>query len=169
MKEYKSLPKFLLRYTILKINKLHVRLHRIISADGTPYLHNHPFNYISIILKGGYTEQLLVNDQVKEIHHTKGSFIFRHHQTYHRIKSVDEGCKTLFITWKTNKKWRLKSHQTIEVPSGYTKPVDGIHKRTIKGKEVWSKADKGIWYIGRQTKEEAQKEEKFSIYQLNEN
>ncbi len=168
LKQYRSLPKYLLRFTILKISRLHVRFHHILSSDGTPYVHTHPFNYISIILKGSYVEQLEVDGKIKEINHTRGSIIVRHHNQYHRIKSTP-GAITLFITWKVKKKWDLKPHSEVEIPSEYTKPSDGIHQRLINNKLVWSKALNGVWYIGSEDKEKALLSEKYSIYQTYEN
>lgn len=63
-KKYSSISGYLERFTLFKIGKLHVRVHHILSADGTIYCHNHPFHYISIILKGGYVEQIIEGDRL---------------------------------------------------------------------------------------------------------
>lgn len=60
-KPYSNIKDFLLRFTLIKIGGLHIRLHKIIDKDKTALYHNHPFNYISIILKGGYNETILIN------------------------------------------------------------------------------------------------------------
>lgn len=50
---------FLERYTILKIGLLHIRIHYIKDIDRSVFYHNHLFHYISIILKGGYSDEVI--------------------------------------------------------------------------------------------------------------
>lgn len=41
-------------------------LHRFLSADGDRHLHSHPFEFDSIILHGGYTEEFIDSEGVKK-------------------------------------------------------------------------------------------------------
>lgn len=162
LKEYNSIPGFLLRYTILKFSKLHIRIHKILTPDKTHFLHNHPFNYISIIIKGSYVEQLLVNDELKTIKHNTGSIIIRKYNQYHRITEVDN-CQTLFFAWKKNINWNLKLNS--EITDLIERPKDGMYQRTIKGRTVWSKVLNGIYYIGNEDLNIAKNETRCSIHQ----
>lgn len=164
LKEYNSLPGFLLRYTILHFKKLHIRIHHILSEDKTPFLHNHPFNFISIILKGYYIEQLLVGDKIKTIKHTRGSIIIRSHKQFHRISECIN-CTTLFFTWKKDIKWRLKNSDQIIKPKDWDKPKDGMYQRNIKERIVWSKCENSIWFIGNEDINIARNETRYSIHQ----
>jgi len=42
-----------------------VWIHRFLSQDTEPHLHNHGFEFITYPLRGGYTEQYMVNDEIK--------------------------------------------------------------------------------------------------------
>ena len=88
-KKYSSIPKYLERFTILKILNFHIRIHKILSEDKTPYYHNHPFSFLSIILSGGYTEEILDNDNIITKKHNRFKFILRNKKTYHKIKSIE--------------------------------------------------------------------------------
>lgn len=44
-----------------------VRVHRILRADADDEMHNHPFAFVSLILSGGYLEQIYVCEG--ELHH----------------------------------------------------------------------------------------------------
>lgn len=158
-KSYSSITNFLYRFTILKIGKLHIRLHKIIDCDKSTLYHTHPFHYISIILKGGYTERYISGNEVKEKSHSFGSIIFRKNSVFHRIETLkSNNTITLFITYG-NYGW--KAHNT----ENNTKD-DGIFQRIINNKEVWSKKKNGIWFIGNINKNIAFKETRHSIHQL---
>lgn len=142
MISYKHLKGYLERYTVLKLWRLHIRIHNIKSDDATPFLHTHPFHYISIILRGGYIEATK-DDAVKR---NRFNVIFRKASTAHRIYSVENGTKTLFITWRTNKnEWRFEeTNPPIEVSDWIDLPK-GIYIRELYGKKVYSKFDK-YWH-----------------------
>jgi hypothetical protein len=166
LKDYNSLPNFLLRTTILSYKKLHIRLHTILSEDKSPYLHNHPFYFISIILKGGYVEELLLkNGEIKHIKHKIGSIIVRTPNDYHRILSINGETKTFFITWKVKMDWRLKDHPNMNRNEFNLPKKTGIFIRNVKGKEKFCKFDK-YWYIGNDNIEAAERETRYSIHQI---
>src|SRR5574343_12593 len=70
-----SIKGYLERLELLRLGNLSVRVHWIKDIDRTPFLHTHPFSYLSIITRGGYTEELLVNGRLVERSHLAGSFI----------------------------------------------------------------------------------------------
>lgn len=103
IKPYTHIVGYLHRWTILRIGAFHARIHDILSIDQTPFLHNHPFWYISIILRGGYTEQVEAADGTLMVKtHRVGSVISRKDGTYHRIIAVQPGTKTLFFGVECN-------------------------------------------------------------------
>lgn len=80
-----------------------IRIHHILRPDADPYLHDHPWNWRAIILKGWYSEE-----------DVEGKFIERHAgstrgcaaETLHRIDMVsDGGAWTLFIMGKRRNRW----------------------------------------------------------------
>lgn len=159
LKEYKSLKGYLERYTVLQLGKLHIRLHKIKSADKTPFKHSHPFHYVSVILRGGYTEK--IDGEIKT--HTVGRIIIRRNTTMHRIQSVQPGTVTLFFTWKTpDYKWQFSEEQ-CELPE-WQHYAKGVYKRTVFGRSVFAKFDK-FWHVGHITVDAAIGEVEPSIDQ----
>ncbi|GAF74628.1 unnamed protein product [marine sediment metagenome] len=158
-KKYRSIPFFLLRFTLLEIGPLHIRTHKIIGEDVTSLLHNHPFNYISIIIRGGYTETVKSRKGLVEKRHGLFSFVSRRASTYHRIDTVLPETTTLFFAFGR------KSWNAIQ-QSGKTSEMF-IQQRIINDINVWSKNVNGIWFIGHENKRDAEKESRHSIYQTN--
>lgn len=159
LKPYSHLKDYLERWTLFKIGRLHIRFHRIKSDDATPFLHSHPFSYISIILRGKYTETL----ENKELLHKRFSIIFRSSKTFHRIKNVDPKTLTLFIAISTkNSAWELKK-ANIDV-KGWETYKPGIYIRHINGKNLYSKFDE-FWFRGSENEESAIMEIRPSIDQ----
>jgi hypothetical protein len=154
-KKYASIENYLLRYTILKIANFHIRLHTIVDHDKTTLYHNHPFNYISIILKGQYVEHIYnSNTYVKR---SFLNFAYRSNKIYHKIESINGPVVTLFITFG---KYKWNAINTLNCTES------GIHLRKIKGKIKWCKIENGIWYIGHFDKEKTIQEKRHSIYQM---
>jgi hypothetical protein len=163
LKEYNSLPNFMVRKTIFLYKRLHIRLHTILTEDKTPFLHNHPFYYVSVILKNGYTEEYLDKGMVKIKDYKIGSIIYRTPKDYHRIKSISGETKTLFITWTVPIKWSLRKHP--DVVYDFETPKDnGIYLRNIKGIVKYCKFD-DFWFIGSDIIENAINETRLSIHQ----
>lgn len=158
LKPYKHLKGYLERWTVVKIGRLHIRLHNIKRNDSTPFLHNHPFHYLSFILNGGYEENL----DGKLIKRKRFSLAYRSDKAYHRIVSVQPNTKTIFFTWKTNAKWDLKpTKEKIDEWVDYPK---GIYKRNLWGTERYCKFDQ-YWFEGKQNIDDANKATRPSIDQ----
>jgi hypothetical protein len=157
LKRYSSIKDFLYRFTILQIGSLHIRVHKIVDRDRTTLLHNHPFNYVSIVLKGGYSETYLYEKEKRKRTHTFLSIIKRRHNVFHRIDDVKRPTFTLFIAYgKYN--WKAEN---IEVSNA----EDGVFTRVINNKKVHSKRKNGIWFIGNKDYEKAANETRHSIHQ----
>jgi hypothetical protein len=157
-KPYSNIQDFLYRFTILKIGKLHIRIHKITDKDQTDLYHNHPFHYLSIILWGGYTESRLKD--FTEVLNSYGflSFIFRKSSSFHKILSIKKQTYTLFFAYGSYG-WEAFNPNLIEIDE------PKIYQRSINGKIKWCKKHKGVWFIGHESKEEAEKEIRYSIYQ----
>lgn len=141
------------------------RVHKILDIDRTPFLHTHPFWYVSIILKGGYTERVLQKDgSLKTIKHRPGSVIVRSPFTAHRIDAVEPRCTTLFLTWKlawVGQAWTLLRHHQVQAPEGYRDLPDGMY---CDGGS-YRKRKAGIWYAKRSSMIEAMYCKTLSIHQ----
>lgn len=141
-KPYIHLPGYLHRWVIFSFGRLSLRFHRFYSPDGTPFLHSHPFHYLSFVVRGGYTEQLLRDGELVEIEHTAPTFIFRSSSDMHRIAYVKRGCSTLFLSVKVNGRWRLARHEQINPPVQYQDYPDGLYKF----EHGYRKRENGFWF-----------------------
>lgn len=89
-----------------------VRVHEILTSDDRSHgFHDHPWAYITIILKGGYVEVtpefksgMYVGD--KRTWHPPGSVLLRRAHNWHSLELFGEQpCTTLFVTFKYRQKW----------------------------------------------------------------
>lgn len=164
---YNHLPGYLHRWCIIGFGRYMARIHRILDIDRTPYLHSHPFDYVSIVLWGGYDEQVLQADgSLKLIRRGIGSVVRRSANTFHRISNIKGSCTTLFLTRKLNssgQNWTLRKHADIECPDGYKAAVDGIY--TTEDNQFRKRFNQ-MWYAKCNTREEAIACERLSIHQI---
>jgi hypothetical protein len=156
-KPYSNIKDFLHRFTLLKIGRLHIRLHKIMGPDVSGFFHSHPFKYLSIVLRGSYIEDVL-GAITKRKYHGTGSFIFRGEKTFHKIIKAAPNTMTLFITWG-NYEWRALNLNPQKVPNG-------LYQRTINEKNLWAKRENDIWFVGNEDYEIARKETRHSIHQF---
>jgi len=112
---YLHLEGYMERFWIFRTPWLSARIHRILRSDHDRDLHDHPWDYASVILRGGYWE---VTDAGRRWY-GPGSVVFRRAQHLHRLvlpagapattlffhrpKSRDWGFRTTsgWVDWKT--------------------------------------------------------------------
>lgn len=86
-----------------------VRLHRILRPDAGRDLHDHPFDFTSLILAGGYAETLQVNDEVTPRYvarvHLAGAIVRRRATDLHRITAIIPGALTLVLAGPKRRTW----------------------------------------------------------------
>jgi len=101
-------------YVFLKNRKwfpFNIFLHKFLKSDPDD-VHDHPWPYATLILKGGYWEWIPLFDEqgkkVNEIAHWRGRGHFRISKatSYHRIElDPDVTCWTLFMPGPQRKEW----------------------------------------------------------------
>lgn len=80
-----------------------VRLHWIARPDSDRHLHDHPWAWRTIILKGWYVEERMVGQMFRREAGYTGTLDFGE---FHRIHEVPpEGVWTLFFTWRKQGTW----------------------------------------------------------------
>lgn len=159
--DYKSLAGYLERRTLVRIGRLHIRLHRIRSADATPFLHSHPFAYLSIILRGGYTEQ--TEGGFRE--YGRGAALWRPSALHHRLESVLPDTLTLFCTWeRRDRSWSLKRPAMISLTVPWIEHPPGVYRRKLYGRVRFCKFDE-FWHTAANSEAEAAASTKPSIDQ----
>lgn len=81
-----------------------IRIHHIARADRERDLHDHPYDYRTVILHGGYDELTL--DTSTSWH--RGDTVARRAQHFHKIETVKPQTWTMFIyrhRWERNNPW----------------------------------------------------------------
>ena len=106
---------YLTRWRIVHTPWFGVLLHKIQRPDGDPVPHDHPWNFGTLILKGGYTEQVVhrgiegpIAYRVSRLHKWKpGSYHKMRRGAYHRIVKLAGGgpCWTLVLTGPRRGDW----------------------------------------------------------------
>jgi hypothetical protein len=111
---YRHIPGYMNRWWLLPYGRLGiaVRVHEILRSDDDRAFHDHPWSYLTIILRGGYTE-------VKPLWDVNGfylgetrtfygerSVLFRPARSWHRLEICDGlPAWTLFITGPKVQSW----------------------------------------------------------------
>lgn len=88
------------RWRIFYTSWFALYIHRIYQADRDDHLHSHPWNFVSLILSGGYDE---LTDERRW--YPAGSFIYHKHSDFHKIIELDKPTTTLVFTWGKRKPW----------------------------------------------------------------
>lgn len=106
--EIKGEP-YLERYFIASLFGRQIWLHRFVRDDAERHVHDHPWSALSVILTGGYTEEVmedvdLPSGYIQSIHwsvrHKALGFNWIPASKKHRISSVIEGTWSLMLVGK---------------------------------------------------------------------
>lgn len=98
-----------------------VRVHEIHESD-PEVMHDHPWSYLTIILKGSYIEQIPVYNSSgifqywDYTEYGPGSILWRRCTAQHRLLVTLGTCTTLFITAKYRQKWGFYLNAANKVP-----------------------------------------------------
>lgn len=101
---------------------LGARVHHILSSDDDRAMHDHPWPFLSIILRGGYAEMRLASDFPRERNwytnlgdeavlvtgraYAAGDVLFRRSSTWHLLQlSPGQEAVTLFVTFPRLQNW----------------------------------------------------------------
>lgn len=94
-----------------------IRVHEILRSDKGRDPHDHPWSYVTIILRGGYWEHRYdaASNEISAKWHGPGSILYRPAGSWHRLilplhdpynsASGFAPCTTLFITGKKAQSW----------------------------------------------------------------
>lgn len=86
------------------------RVHRTLRSDHGRDRHDHPWHFVSLILEGGYTEELDIpgtdGDLTDRRRYRPGDLLFRHAEHRHRLE-LEEGtpCLSLVFTSQNVRDW----------------------------------------------------------------
>jgi hypothetical protein len=131
---------------------LNITLHKIVKSDD-PILHDHPWPYLTVILRGGYHEHTpIYNDNGKMLGTVSkwrgpGSIIFRKAKEFHWLE-LDKKigpATTLFIMGPQQRDWGFLVYKKKESPqwiqwNNYLDNYQDYHKEYIEPKILKRKA-----------------------------
>lgn len=112
------------RWRVIATPWFSVFVHNIYKADEDLHLHDHPWDYFNMILKGSYVEETAEGKHLMDV----GCYSKRKAETFHKIHSVNEPTTTLFIIGKRRRDW------------GYS--VDGMWVQHEKYREMKNRSRK---------------------------
>lgn len=78
-----------------------IRVHQWIRSDDKRYFHDHPWHFITLVLRGGYTDVSPTGRDVL----TAGSFRYRRAEHQHYVDVPPGGALTLLITTAPLRNW----------------------------------------------------------------
>lgn len=94
------------RFRLLETPIFRIYLHQILQADKDKHLHDHPWSFVALILKGHYEEKLLINGSSHKLNQCKfGKIIFRKSTQFHCINNVFEPTWTLVFAHGKKREW----------------------------------------------------------------
>lgn len=108
---------------LMQFLNISCRVHEILRSDDDRVHHDHPFNFCSVVLRGGYTEHrplydksgLYVGNSTEWI--SPGRVVFRRYNCYHRLELPSgQTAWTLFFTGRYLQKWGFLIHPRHKVP-----------------------------------------------------
>ncbi len=100
---------YLIRRSIFTCKYFAIKIHNILLSD-YDCQHDHPWSFVTIILKGGYVEHTQNGSKV----YGAGSILFRPSEFLHRLE-IHQPVWSLVITFKKVREWGFKT------PSGWVK------------------------------------------------
>jgi len=102
---------YMRRYHLIKNEWLRVYVHEILRSDEDPELHDHPWDFTTILLSGGYSEEVPVKEfgnwqagETKKILWPRWSIIRHKADDLHRL-DIEKPVWTLFIAGKSRRDW----------------------------------------------------------------
>jgi hypothetical protein len=102
---------YLTRWRIVQTPWFGIYLHRIRTPDSDRWMHNHPFDFISIVLRGGYAEVVagdapnaVFGEQEVRVH-DKWSVHRMDRMHFHEIKTVHPNTWTLVLVGPRVQDW----------------------------------------------------------------
>jgi len=106
---------FFRRYRLLSTPVCNIYVHNLLKSDQDLEPHTHPWNFISLILKGGYIEDYVVGPHHKNTCHDyiesyrnivkAGDFVMHSYSDAHKIQLTDDNVWTAVFTWGTKEPW----------------------------------------------------------------
>lgn len=92
-----------------------VLLHNICQPDADRWLHDHPWWFVAIVLRGGYTQQRTTRNGTSKVSRVRRVNIVGR-RTFHRIETVQPDTWTLVVTGCRRRIWGYRVPWTEATP-----------------------------------------------------
>lgn len=90
---------YLVRWSVLTTPWFGIKVHRILRADWARHRHDHPWWFLSVVVRGGYVEDVLGS------HRPVRWVNFKRSGDAHRIVRVEPATWTLVLTGPRRRRW----------------------------------------------------------------
>jgi hypothetical protein len=105
-----------IRWILFRVPSFGIFLHKLCRSDHDRALHDHPWSFLSVVLKGGYDEIRYVRtitqigvygrfEEDEHQHHSVGSILFRPAEWRHRVIINDKPAWTLVFVGLNRRRW----------------------------------------------------------------
>lgn len=106
------------RWCLFHSERGNLYLHKICRSDADRHPHNHPWNFKSLILWGGYIERIWENGQLFMTVCEPGMLLRRSAYEFHQIQLFEEAKPTWTLVWvgpRINDPWGyLVGYETVD-------------------------------------------------------
>lgn len=98
-----------------------IRIHHFLRSDDKRHLHDHAWWFITLVIKGSYTDVSAGNDANTVVRDTLNPFTLRYRKAQHRhyVDVPVGGCLTILITGKPLRKWGFWVNGVMKRPLKY--------------------------------------------------
>lgn len=105
--DYDSDGDYLVRLRIIQTPLFGIYLHRFDGPDPRPTLHDHPWNFTSIVLRGGYVERRLdpITMEVNETHRVRWTNRIKTHDAHAIMRLLRVPTWTLMLVGRRVRTW----------------------------------------------------------------
>ena len=123
---YYHIGDYMERYWLVSYNRFGIacRVHHILRSDDARAFHDHPWRYLTVVLRGGYTEVRPVFDRSglyageTRRWYGPGSVMLRGAKTWHRLElAPGRTAWTLFVTGRKRQTWGFLVHPRAKIES----------------------------------------------------
>lgn len=95
-----------MRRWLIQLTRGALRLHNIVRSDADPDMHDHPFDFTSFLLTGGYTEELPGSaGTTSRVYHPRFSIVRKRAEDLHRLDLTDGPVWTIVLTGPRRRDW----------------------------------------------------------------
>jgi hypothetical protein len=103
---WKQLDETFIRYQIVKTPWFRIYVHKLIAPMAHPHCHDHPWSFVTILLKGGYFE-MSPDTRGAWVWRKPGSVMYRPHNWLHNVATFGTSW-SLVITGPKKYEWGFK-------------------------------------------------------------